>query len=60
MMPAMTIEEFPAQPLRRIPAAPLCDACGQPFRSGAIKLDDLNVVAAVCHPCNASRAAETA
>lgn len=53
----MTIEEFPTQPLLRVAAAPICDACGQPFRSGALKLDDLNVVAAICQPCNAERIA---
>jgi hypothetical protein len=53
----MTIEAFPAHPLRRVPAPPVCDACAQPFRSGALKLDDLEVVAAICQPCNAIRAA---
>lgn len=54
----MTIEEFPTKPLLRVPAAPICDACGQTFRSGAIKLDDLSIVAAICQPCNAQRAAD--
>jgi hypothetical protein len=53
----MTIEAFPANPLRRVAAPPVCDACGQPFRSGALKLNDLEVVAAICQPCNAIRAA---